>query len=179
MGTLTGTNLADTAAGLIHDPLRVRWTDTDWLTWLNDAQREAVHVKPDIYTTNQSILLTRASTKQALPDTAIQLLEVVRNMGADGATPGSAVTVVSKETMDNTVPTWHADAATGEVDNFVYDPRDPLRFYVRQCLGGVHALSGAQPRRAIRRAECGGERTLRGVPLGARCVRTRNQHQQP
>lgn len=130
MGTITGQTLADNAAGLIHDVNRVRWTDTDWLQWLNDAQREAAVVKPDVNVVTATQALTAGETLQPLPSDALQLFDVTRNMGTDGATVGRAVRIVSRDALDSVSPTWHTDASTGEVVNYMYDPRAPKQFYV-------------------------------------------------
>jgi hypothetical protein len=130
MGTITGTTLANNAAGLMHDADKVRWTDADWLQWLNDGQREVLVLKPEANIINQSMLLAPSTTRQTLPTGGVQFLEVTRNMGADGSTPGGAVRVVSREALDAAVPNWHSDAATGLISNYMFDPRDPLHFYV-------------------------------------------------
>ena len=130
MGTITGQSLADNAAGLIHDTDKVRWTDTDWLLWLNDGLRETVLVKPEVNVTNNSVTLTASTTKQSLPTGALQLFDIVRNMGSDGATPGRAINVVSRDVLDTTEPNWHAEAPGTEITNYMYDPRDPDVFYV-------------------------------------------------
>lgn len=130
MGTITGQSLADRAAALVHDVSKVRWTDTNWLRWLNDGQREAVLAKPEINTTNISVQLTAGMSKQTLPSDAVALIDVVRDMGADGSTPGKAVRIVSKEAMDQAIPDWHTSIGNGYVTNYVYDPRDPKTYYV-------------------------------------------------
>lgn len=130
MGTITGQLLADKAAGLIHDTAKVRWTDVDWLSWLNDGQRDAVLVKPDINVANATVALVPNTTKQSLPSDGTLLIDLVRNMGSDGATPGRAIRVVSKDSLDATSPTWHTDPAIGYVTNYVYDPRDPKNYYI-------------------------------------------------
>ena len=38
----------------------------------------------------------------------IALLDVVRNMGVDGMTPGRVIRVVDRETRDNNDPDWHS-----------------------------------------------------------------------
>jgi len=130
MGTITAQQLADQAAGLVHDTSRVRWSDADWLGWLNDAQRETVVLKPDAYTIITPTALATGATLQALPSGGLQLFGVTRNMGADGLTPGRSVNVVARDVMDTTLPNWHTETASGEINNYMYDPRAPKQYYV-------------------------------------------------
>lgn len=132
MGTITGQSIADNAAGLLHDVAKTRWTDADYLTWLNDAQRQAVLLDPSIFTVHESFALTADKTEQTLPTGANTLMSVSYNLGADGLTIGRAVRVVAKDALDAQVPTWHtdpADAVNGITD-YMYDPRDRDHFYV-------------------------------------------------
>ncbi len=132
MGTITGQELADNAAGLVNDTGRVRWTDADWLVWLNDGHREAANKKNDVYVTTSATLVTPSSTRQELPADGLQLMSVVRNMGADGLTPGRAIRIADREILDTHFPNWHNDAAdaVNGVTNYMFDPRDPYHYYV-------------------------------------------------
>lgn len=60
----------------------------------------------------------------------IQLVDVVRNMGTDGETPGNAITIIDRSTLDETFPGWHSQSADSVVRNFTFDERDPDRFWV-------------------------------------------------
>ena len=46
MATLSAKNLIDRAALVAQDTTFIRWTESEWLNWLNDAQREVVLIKP-------------------------------------------------------------------------------------------------------------------------------------
>lgn len=52
-----------------------------------------------------------------------------RNMGANGTTPGAAIRVVDRETLDASDPLWHTRTGT-TVKSVVHDPQTPLVFYV-------------------------------------------------
>lgn len=59
------------------------------------------------------------------------LIDVPRNMGSDGATPGAAIRVVSREILDAQHPEWHYEAnAGGTVQHFMFDVRDPKHYYI-------------------------------------------------
>lgn len=60
----------------------------------------------------------------------IQLQDIVCNMGADGATPGAAVSVVSREMLDAHSPGWRTAAGAAVIEHYTFDPRTPGYFYV-------------------------------------------------
>ncbi len=132
MPTITAQNLIDRAAKILNDAANVRWGQQDLVAYLNDGQRETVLLKPEACVTNASVKLTPSSTKQTLPTGAIQLIDVVRNMGAAGTTPGKAIRVVDRGLMDAQNPDWHSDPAdaTAGIYEFMFDQRDPKHYYV-------------------------------------------------
>lgn len=131
MPTITGTSVLDNAETVLQDTANTRWARAELLAWLNDGQRAAVALKPELSTTTAAVLLTAGVTKQTIPTTATRLLNVTRNMGAAGSTPGAAIRVVDRASLDAFVPTWHADAnAAGLIQHFIPDAGDPRTFYV-------------------------------------------------
>lgn len=52
-----------------------------------------------------------------------------RNMGADGTTPGAAIRVVDRDTLDVSDPLWHTRTGT-TIKSVAVDPQTPLFFYV-------------------------------------------------
>ena len=128
---VTGQNIADKVEILLQDETNVRWTEAELLGWINSGQREVAIAKPNALTSNTTMQLTASSTKQTIPATGIQLMEVVRNMGADGLTPGRVITGIDRSVLDGTIPNWHSNANTaGVITHFTFDPRDPKTFYV-------------------------------------------------
>ena len=131
MATIQVNNLIDRAANIAQDTTFIRWPQAEWLDWLNDAQREVVLLKPQASVKNEAFSLSANSTKQTLPANSIQLLDVVRNLGNNGSTPGTAIRITTREVLDAQVPTWHSDANTGgQIRHYCYDPRDQKTFYV-------------------------------------------------
>ena len=55
------------------------------------AQREIVTFKPAANAVIGSVLLTPGSTRHALPAGTVALIDVPRNLGAAGTTPGRAI----------------------------------------------------------------------------------------
>lgn len=120
-----------------------RWPGAELLLWLNDGQREVVLLRPQANVVTSACKLSVSSTKHAIPDgvtinspastalaAGVMLVDVVRNMGADGATPGRAVRVISRDTLDQQNPDWHTVTADANgIRHVMYDPRNPKVFY--------------------------------------------------
>jgi len=127
MGTITGTAIVASASEVVRDPSNVEWTTANGLGWINDGQRAICVARPDASATVVDLTLV-AGTKQSI--TGRRLLSIIRNMGADGATPGNGIRQVNRDVMDEYDPTWHtADTAT-TVQEYMYDSRFPTIFYV-------------------------------------------------
>lgn len=72
--------------------------------------------------------------KQELPPDAASLVDVRRNMGADGQTIGNIIKNVSKDDIDAVDDTWttHVCGVNGmptDIVEYIADDRDPKRFY--------------------------------------------------
>ena len=105
-------------------PQYSRWPEQEIVVYANYGQIAIAKYLPQAGARSDSIKL-RPGTKQDLTkvlaadikpsdgsaavDTyGIALLDVVRNMGAAGATPGRVIRVVDRETRDNNDPDWHS-----------------------------------------------------------------------
>lgn len=128
-----------------------RWPERELVHWLNDGQTaitkflpaacsrvDVIKLKPG---TRQSIEVIAATdcipgdgSTPTGPIYGTQLLEVIRNMGQDGQTPGKAIRMIEREIMDSQSPSWHQVAATA-VSSYMYDPRMPRYWY---ATPGVH-----------------------------------------
>ncbi|UAW01040.1 virion associated protein [Ralstonia phage RPZH3] len=94
------------AATLLQDEDHERWTVDELLEWLTDGTREIVVRKPSAYMKTTTAALV-AGSKQALPEDAIQLIDVPRNLKTDGS-PGRAVTATDRRLLDTENPDWHS-----------------------------------------------------------------------
>ncbi len=130
MATIQVNSIVNRAATLIQDATNVRWPTSELIDWLNDGQREIVLIKPQASVKNESKMLDASATKQTIPSNGVMLIDVVRNMGANGSTPGNAIRPVSREVLDAQRPSWHSDANAGSIQHFMFDPRDPKTFYI-------------------------------------------------
>lgn len=129
MATITTASLLARAATVLQDPTNIRWPQAELLDWLNDGQREIALFKPNVFVKNVSVQLV-AGTKQTLPADGVSLIDVVRNMGTGGTTPGTAIRVVTREILDAQVNNWHSSTANAVAKHYVYTPLDPKTFYV-------------------------------------------------
>jgi hypothetical protein len=121
---LTAQNILDRSSMIIQDLTNVRWPQSEILNWLNDARRELAVVRPDIYSTSQTLTLA-AGAKQALPSNGLRLMDVPRN------TNGAAITITNRGFLDQQQPSWHQQTAVGGViRHFMLDERDQRTFWV-------------------------------------------------
>ena len=127
------------------NPQFSRWTQRSLVNHMNDAQRVIAKFLPHSCARVDAIKLV-PGTKQsiaAIPAAQIvngdgttsadlrgyRLLDLIRNLGADGATPGNAVRPGDRKTLDVADPAWHTRTAKS-VSQVFYDPQSPKVFYV-------------------------------------------------
>ena len=114
---------------ITNDASNVTYPLADLYLAINDAQRLVCIHRPDANSSTSNLALV-AGSKQTLPSGARRLLDVVRNMGADGSTIGTSIAAgISPEAMDSIDPDWH-NATSTKVSKFVYDERRPTEFYI-------------------------------------------------
>lgn len=149
MSTITAQSVVDKVQVILQDTTGVRWPDSELLDWLNDGQREIVLYKPNAFIKNLAVRMA-GGTKQSLPADGVQLIDVVRNMGTNGNTPGRAVRITMREVLDSQLPDWHSETPSSVVKHYVYSLLDPKNFYVyppqpAAGQGYVELVYGASP----------------------------------
>lgn len=124
------------ASTLFLDETNVRWTLPELCMWLNDAQREIVLQKPSASSINRVIEL-QAGTYQKIPEDALSLLRIVRNISSVGLNDqrvgGAAIRIVSRDILDGQQRDWHSGTEVPFatiVKHYVYDEEDQRSFYV-------------------------------------------------
>lgn len=135
------TVLASTIIGQVRPPLidtgsQPRWSDTELLTYMSDGQRTMVALSPSI-TAVRVVVQLAAGSRQAIPADGHVLLDVVRNMGLDGTSPGRAVRIINRELLDAYRPTWTADPASPTLQNYIFNPIEPTAFYTYPPASGA------------------------------------------
>lgn len=124
---MIGQDIISRARIVLNDADAVRWTDAEFVHWINDGCRVIALLRPDSCVVNGPITLA-LGTKQSiagLTPAGLRLLDVVRNI-----TTSRGVRIVDREVLDTQVPGWHGASATQAVTNYIFDNRDPTTFYV-------------------------------------------------
>jgi len=129
MPTITAQTIISRAQTILQDTTGIRWPTAELLNWLNDGQREIVLMRPDGYTKLANVACV-AGTRQQLASDGIMVIEVLRNMGAGGATPGRAIRKVPRQILDGQVPDWHSTTASATIQHYVTEQRAPKHFWV-------------------------------------------------
>lgn len=121
--------LISRAGEILQDEEHIRWTVPELMRWANDGARETILRRPAARSITKALALV-AGTKQAIPATGVQLLDVVRNLGMDGATPGRAVRRIDRQLLDDQMPDWHMTKKAAKIKHFTFEDRAPKDFYV-------------------------------------------------
>lgn len=129
MGTILASYIIDELEIKLNDTANKHWSRAELLKGINFGQREIVTFKPDANALITPVQLS-PGTKQAIPAGGIQFIGMPRNMGADGQTPGRAVTVMDKDKLDKLHPDWHTDTPSGMVRHVMFDDKVPKVFWV-------------------------------------------------
>lgn len=129
MATIGVNFIITQAQSILQDVTGIRWPAAELLGWLNDGQREIVLFKPNSFVKNTIIQLA-SGTNQQLPADGVQLIDVVRNMGQSGSTPGNAIRITMREILDSNTPNWHASTPSNVVLHYMYSELNPKNFYV-------------------------------------------------
>lgn len=124
------------------DASGVSWSDAELLTYVNEAIRDSVAAKPDIYPVSGEIPLT-AGVVQALPAGGVLLIDITHNIDT-----GRIVSVVDLPLLQEANRFWPAATQQAEVENFAVDPRTPRKFLVsppNDGAGQVYGTYGGTP----------------------------------
>lgn len=126
----TAKTIIDRAAIQLMDDQNIRWTRSELLDWVNEAQKQVVMLAPSASSTTAVVELV-AGTRQDLPEDGWMLLDVYRNIkGNFPQVAGRVVRETSRSMLDRFSPYWHSEPATDEVDSYIYDLQDQRAFWV-------------------------------------------------
>ncbi len=116
-------HMRDTGAGT--------WADVDCVEYFNNGSYALMGARPYAFSTITNVQLTADSTKQSIPSGDYMLLDIPRNMGADGATEGKIITQVDRWQIDLFNQGWHTKVGKTYIEHYSYDPtKNPTDFYV-------------------------------------------------
>lgn len=135
------------------DPDHVRWTASELLTWVNDAQDQIASLHPRAATTYVTLTLAQGSRQDLRtisPTTRwVRLFELTTNMEPvpdteDQFTPtGPTIRAIPRRSLDTAFRNWRGRAPTAtQVKEFALDERDPFTFdVVPPVAAGVRVLA--------------------------------------
>lgn len=138
----TASEVIDRARVLLKDTGGIRYTDAQFIYWINDACKQLVVMKPDASSTLSTITLA-TGTEQSIPADGHRLLSVLHNMSAaSGGTAGRSVRVVSREVLDTQEADWNNPSVAGfgahgtTIKNYHFDEQTPRVFHVFPGVSG-------------------------------------------
>ena len=141
--SLTADKYITAAAELLQDTSYKTWSIEELVRWLNDALDAINVVRPDAFSIVKNIDCI-AGSKQTLSSTDVRLLDLYRNMGSTGMTPGRAIRgPVNREALDAQDPTWTTTGAVSFVRQYLYDVTVPTVFWVVPPLTAATKIEGA------------------------------------
>lgn len=114
---------------LMLDTDHVRWTVSELIGWINESAGAILTRRPAAFA-RRSVHTLVAGTLQSIPAGGAMLLDVVRNIGADGVKPGEVIRRTDRQLLDDSDPNWHTTKPKSVVKQYTYDDRAPLIFYV-------------------------------------------------
>lgn len=130
--SISASSIIHRATDLLQDQTSVRWTVNELVRWLNDAQRAVIKVRPDSMNTTGTGTLSAGSRQSLIAMTGItnpsKLIEITRNVAA--TSQKKAVTLIPRAILDKQTPGWHSVVQAVDIFHYMFDPRDPLTFYV-------------------------------------------------
>jgi len=132
---------------VLLDPTRVRWTVAERIRWMNEAMGAILTRRPQAFAVRKVLTLVEG-TRQEIPAGDSMLLDVVRNMAADGTTPGKAIRRTDRQLLDDTDVDWHTGKKKAAAKHYTFDDRMPREFYVYPPLVAgvkVEAICAALP----------------------------------
>ena len=101
----------------------LRYSDTVLLGFVNQTLKRMAILRPDLFSLITNIPTTANSVVQNCPSDSVRLVEIFQVVG------GNAITEVSRDTLDQSTPSWVAETA-GTPVNYVRHVRNPNRFFL-------------------------------------------------
>ena len=129
-------DIIDEVSGQLNDVGLVTWTQASLIKYINSAQEAIVLLRPDAFS-EVTLMVLGIGSKQTLPATALRLLDIKRNMGTDGLTPGRSVLAIDEESLDLFAFSHTAGTPAPVIKNFSYDEKTPNTFYVDPPADGT------------------------------------------
>lgn len=133
MATTTLKYLLDIIAGKLQDVSTDEddrhWPVSDLIHYYNVAVLEIISQHRKAHIVTESVKFASGS-KQSIPAKSIAFVNLIRNMGTDGATPGESITQTFMDATAAFNRTWSEDTAGATIYNVMPDAGDPRTYYI-------------------------------------------------
>lgn len=124
---VTATSIIQRAAITLSDLGAIRWTTPELVLWTNDGQRETTIYRPDATQRTELVTLVPGARQElsaiGLSRPALKLIEITGG-------PLGAVRLTQRRILDAQYPTWQQSPGSIRVVEYMFDPREPKRFWV-------------------------------------------------
>lgn len=129
---------------IMMDYKAIRWSIDEAIDWINDSASEIVLRRPAARAITEIVELV-SGTKQSANSGTAQLLDVIRNIRADG-TPGKPIRISDRQQIDDAEPNWH-NLRPAPTRHYMIDERSPTSFYVYPpaLLGATVEVLASKP----------------------------------
>lgn len=132
MATITVKKLLDDIALILQDNSTDEderaWPASELVGYYNREVRALAAKSPDAVTRTESVKLA-SGFRQYIPSEGITLIAVLMNMGTDGNTPGTVVSMCNLAELQVSDQAWNQATAEEEILNAAADPGDDRSFY--------------------------------------------------
>lgn len=105
------------------------WSEETLLDWANQGERKIVSLVPQANPVVESVILV-AKALQTIPSGGMSFIEVTRNMGTTGTTPGRVVTPTTLQALAAFAPEWAEETQVAEIFHTIRLPNDPTSYLV-------------------------------------------------
>ncbi len=133
MATITLKYLLDIIAAKLQDTASDEddrhWSVSELVSYYNVSVLEIITLHKKARTITEAVKFASGS-KQSIPAKSIAFVNLIRNMGTDGKTPGESITMTFMEAMAAFNRTWSEDTAQAVIYNVIPDPVDPRTYYI-------------------------------------------------
>lgn len=144
MSTYTIGSVIDLCRKRILDESKIDFDDPEMLNLFNLTGRKMVTLQPKVHTRIRNLKM-QVGNKQILsatPPVGLEIVDVIRNMGTDGLTPGRAIRQTDRAFITRYVPTFSTDPVNADAS--IWDwwplPEYPEQFYVHPRSDGTGYL---------------------------------------
>lgn len=141
MATTTVGLMIDLAERKILDESNDEYSEQNLLDLYHLAIKEIINLVPSAHSETLAWQLA-AGTRQVIPATGVDIVDIIMNMGAAGATPGPGIRETTLDVMKALLPNWEAATATDEAEHFIRYPEQKRYFMVYPPSTGNQHIRG-------------------------------------